>query len=354
MNPEFWKNKQVLLTGHTGFKGSWLSIWLQKLGVNLVGYSKSIPTKPSLFELAHVKEGMESITGDVCDSNYLHDVIKKYKPEIVIHMAAQSLVRQSYANPSDTYATNVMGSVNLLETIRTVGCSRVVINVTSDKCYENKNLSRGYHEEDPLGGYDPYSSSKGCAELVTASYRNSFFNPKYFEKHKTAVATVRAGNVIGGGDWAEDRLVPDIMRGILGNRPIKIRHPDAIRPWQYVLEPLNGYLTLAEHLWDHGPNYVGAWNFGPNEDDLKPVSWLIDKISKKWGDKISWHLEKDGLHEASILKLDCNKAKTKLGWNPKTSLESAINFVVNWYKNYAENKDVRRYTEEQIETFVRL
>src|SRR5574337_1297264 len=317
MNPEFWKGKKVLLTGHTGFKGSWLSIWLKKLNVDLIGYSKSIPTNPSLFELANVEEGMQSIIGDVCDLEHLEEVIRINRPQIIINMAAQSLVQESYENPLETYSTNVMGTVNLLEAIRRNGKVSVVINITSDKCYENTGKLQGYTETDPMGGYDPYSSSKGCAELITASFRNSFFNSNYFEHHHTAIASARAGNVIGGGDWAKNRLIPDIIRAMMKNETIKIRNPDAVRPWQHVLEPLNGYLLLTEKLWVDGPNYSEGWNFGPDQDDIKPVSWIIQRFCHIWGEEISHEIDNNNPHEAKYLKLDCNKAKNKLGWSPK-------------------------------------
>ncbi len=352
MNSQFWKDKKVLLTGHTGFKGSWLSLWLQKLGVKLVGFSKYIPTKPSLFELANVEDGMISIMGDVCDFNHLKEIIKEHRPEIVIHMAAQSLLRQSYKDPIETYSTNVMGTVNLLEAIRTVGKIRVVINVTSDKCYENKESPTGYKENDPMGGYDPYSSSKGCAELVTSSFRNSFFNPAEYEKHGVALASARAGNVIGGGDWSAERLIPDIMRGILEKRTIKIRSPHAIRPWQYVLEPLSGYMLLVEKLWNHGTEYMDGWNFGPTDEDIKPVSWIVEKLSQQWGKGLRWKLDgTEHPHEANYLKLDCSKAKMKLSWSPKTNLETALWLVVEWYKQYEQKNDIRKHTEEQIKNF---
>ena len=352
MNSLFWKDKKVLLTGHTGFKGSWLSIWLQKLGANLIGFSKSIPTKPSLFELANVEEGMTSIMGDVCDSNHLEEVIREHEPEIVIHMAAQSLVYQSYKNPAETFATNVMGTVNLLEIIRKLGKVPVMINVTSDKCYQNKESTNGYREDDPMGGYDPYSSSKGCAELVTSSYRNSFFTPAEYEKHGTAVASARAGNVIGGGDWATDRLIPDIMRGIIECRMIRIRNPHATRPWQHVLEPLRGYLLLAEKLWDNGPEYMEGWNFGPADKDIKSVLWIIEKFRQLWDDDIRWEFYNgDSPHETNYLKLDCSKAKMKLDWVPKTNLELALQWTINWYKQYLQKEDIRKFTEEQIENF---
>ena len=355
MNSEFWKDKRVLLTGHTGFKGSWLSLWLQKLNSNLIGFSKYIPTKPSIFELASVQEGMTSITGDLCDFNHIRSVMEKYHPEVVIHMAAQSLVHQSYKNPIETYATNVMGTVNLFEAIRKVGKVRVVINVTSDKCYENKGLMRGYHEEDPMGGYDPYSSSKGCAELVTSCFRNSFFNPKEYAKHGVALASVRAGNVIGGGDWATDRLIPDIIRAISKNEKIKIRNPDSIRPWQYVLEPLNGYLQLAKKLWNQGTEYSEGWNFGPTDDNIKTVSWIVERFTQLWGDNLIWKIEEGQFpHEASYLKLDCTKAKTRLGWNPKTNLDLALKWTIEWYKQYEQKQDLRKISEEQIKNFTLL
>lgn len=352
MNSSFWKGKKVLLTGHTGFKGSWLSIWLQKLGVELVGFSKSIPTKPSLFELANVEKNMTSIMGDVRDFNHLKKVIYEHKPEIVIHMAAQSLLHESYKDPMETYSTNVMGTVNMLEAIRQSDHVHVVINVTSDKCYENNGSMHIHQENDPMGGYDPYSSSKGCAELVTSSFRNSFFNPTDFEKHGITLASVRAGNVIGGGDWARDRLIPDIMNGILEHNTIKIRNPQAIRPWQFVLEPLRGYLLLAEKMWNNHLGYSEAWNFGPNDDDAKPVSWILDKLTELWGNNIRWELNtKNFEHESNFLRLDCTKAKNKLGWTPKTSLSDALKLVVEWYKNYEQKNDIRKITEEQIEKF---
>lgn len=354
MNLDFWRDKKILLTGHTGFKGSWLSLWLQKLGADLVGYSKSIPTKPSLYELSHVKDKMISIMGDVCDLNKLNEIIHEYKPEIIIHMAAQSLVQESYKNPIETYATNVLGTVNIMQAVRSVNCVRVLINVTSDKCYENNGLERGYNENDPMGGFDPYSSSKGCAELVTASFRNSFFNPTEYEKHRVAIATVRAGNVIGGGDWAQNRIIPDIMKGILEKTTVKIRNPNAVRPWQFVLEPLHGYMLLAEKLWDEGPKFSEGWNFGPNHNDIRSVSWLVEKLSQLWNTQINLEYDKGFNHEANTLKLDCTKAKQKLGWQPKTNLEIGLKFVVEWYKHYELGDDIKEITEQQIKDFSKL
>ena len=352
MNLDFWRDKRVLLTGHTGFKGSWLSLWLQKLSVDLVGYSNSVPTTPSLFELANVKDGMTSLIGDVRDLHQISDTIREFKPEIVIHMAAQSLVRKSYQNPLETYSTNIMGVANILEAIRTVNNIRVCMIVTSDKCYDNKGLERGYNEEDSMGGYDPYSSSKGCAELVTNSFRNSFFNISKFHEHKTAIASVRAGNVIGGGDWASDRLIPDIMNGVLQNKIIRIRNPDSVRPWQFVLEPLYGYLMLIERLWNDGPLYSGGWNFGPDNNDVKPVSWIVDTISQLWGKNISWEMDhQNNLHEAKSLLLDCTKSKMKLDWKPKTDLRLALQLVIDWYKKLEKNTDMREFTEQQIKYY---
>jgi len=355
MNKEFWNKKKVLLTGHTGFKGSWLSLWLQKLNANVVGFSKSIPTNPSLFELANIENGMTSITGNVCDYHKLEETIKEYKPEIVIHMAAQAILRESYSNPIETYATNVMGTVNLLESIRKVGNVKVILNVTTDKCYEHDKSSRGHLETDRLGGYDPYSNSKACSELVTSSFRNSFFNPEEHEKHGISLASCRAGNVIGGGDWGKDRLIPDIVKGILNNEIIKIRNPDSIRPWQHVLDPLNGYLTLAEKLWSSGSEFSEGWNFGPLENDEKPVKWIVEKMIKLSSKNIRYEMDGNvNPHEENYLKLNCGKAKSRLGWMSKLNLEEGLEWITEWYKQYEQNKDMRQITEQQIEKFERL
>jgi len=353
MEPNFWKNKKVLLTGHTGFKGSWLSLWLQKLQVDLVGFSKSIPTQPSLFELADVGKNMTSVMRDITNIQHISDTVKDHKPDIVIHMAAQSLVQKSYEAPLETFSTNIMGTVNLLDAIRKTGRKCVIINVTSDKCYENQEITRGYTENDPMGGYDPYSSSKGCAELITSSFRNSFFKNSNDEEPDISLASVRAGNVIGGGDWAENRIVPDIMRGIINKKTIKIRNPTAVRPWQHVLEPLRGYLELAEKLWKHKSEFAESWNFGPDGDDVKPVSWIVKEIGKLWGDDVQ--TDTDNLnykHEAKFLKLDCSKAKSKLGWNPKIKLEKGLKLTVDWYKQYAQKNELREFTEKQIDEHV--
>ena len=352
MDSNFWKNKKVLLTGHTGFKGSWLSLWLQKLGVELVGFSKSIPTQPSLFELADVGKNMTSIMEDITNIERITNVIKQHNPEIIIHMAAQSLVHKSYDQPLETFSTNIMGTVNLLEAIRNTSKKCVVINVTSDKCYENQELSRGYKENDPMGGYDPYSSSKGCTELITASFRNSFFKNSENKDFDISIASVRAGNVIGGGDWADNRIIPDIMRGILNKEIIKIRNPTAVRPWQHVLEPLRGYLELAEKLWNSESEYAESWNFGPDDEDIKPVSWIVKEIIEMWGGNIQ--VDNDNLgfkHETNFLKLDCSKAKSKLKWNPKIKLEKGLQLTVEWYKQYEQKKELKEFTENQIEEY---
>ena len=355
MDSSFWKNKKVLLTGHTGFKGSWLSLWLQKLGVDLIGFSKSVPTKPSLFELADVGKNMTSIMGDITSIENITNVVKQHNPEIIVHMAAQSLVHKSYDQPLETFSTNIMGTVNLLEAVRNTSKKCVIINVTSDKCYENQELERGYKENDPMGGYDPYSSSKGCAELITSSFRNSFFKDSNNKDYDISLASVRAGNVIGGGDWADNRIVPDIMRGILDKKIIKIRNPTSVRPWQYVLEPLRGYLELAEKLYNYKSEYTESWNFGPEIDDAKPVSWLVNEIVEMWGENIEVDFDNDDLdykHETNFLRLDCSKAKLKLKWSPKIKLEEGLKLTVNWYKQYEQTKELREFTENQIEEYL--
>tara|TARA_B110000263_G_scaffold220990_1_gene209186 strand:+ start:286 stop:1350 length:1065 start_codon:yes stop_codon:yes gene_type:complete len=352
MDSTFWKNKKVLLTGHTGFKGSWLSLWLQKLGVDLVGFSKSIPTRPSLFELADVGKNMTSIMEDVTDIECITNAIKQHKPEIVIHMAAQSLVHKSYDQPLETFSTNIMGTINLLEAIRTSSKKCVIINVTSDKCYENQELARGYKETDMMGGLDPYSSSKGCAELITSSFRNSFFSNSDTKEFDISLASVRAGNVIGGGDWAENRIVPDIIRGIIDKKIIKIRNPNAIRPWQHVLEPLRGYLELVEKIWNNKSEYAESWNFGPDHEDLKSVSWITDKIIDVWGSDVKVDNNNTNYKpETNLLKLDCSKAKSKIKWMPKIKLEQAIQLTVDWYKQYEQKNELKEFTQNQIEEY---
>ena len=355
MNAEFWRGKRVLLTGHTGFKGSWLSLWLQSMDAQVVGYALAPPTEPSLFEVAGVGAGMTSVIGDIRDLEHLRAVFAEHKPEIVIHMAAQPLVRYSYAEPVETYSTNVMGTVNLLEAVRGTPGVKAVVNVTTDKCYENREWAWGYRENEAMGGYDPYSSSKGCAELVTAAYRNSFFNSATFNvKHSIAIASARAGNVIGGGDWAEDRLIPDIMRAITQGRSVTIRNPHAIRPWQHVLEPLSGYLKLAQKLYEEGAAYAEGWNFGPNDEDAKPVQWIVEQLTQSWGEGASWLLDGgEHPHEAHYLKLDCSKAKGRLDWHPRWHLDEALKRIVDWQKQYLYGRDMRAVTIEQIDLYLK-
>ncbi|MFC1512826.1 CDP-glucose 4,6-dehydratase [Thermodesulfobacteriota bacterium] len=340
----FWYGKRVFITGHTGFKGSWLSLWLRLAGAEVIGYSLPPVDELNLFEVAHIADCMTSIIGDIRDMGNLENVIRKYKPEIVIHMAAQALVRPSYEDPVGTFSTNVMGTVALLEAARKEKTVRVVINVTSDKCYENKDYKRGYREDDPMGGHDPYSCSKGCAELVTDAYRRSFY-----EKHGIGLSSVRAGNVIGGGDWSQDRLVPDIMKSIVQKKPVAIRNPHAVRPWQHVLEALGGYLLLTEKMWDSGQKFAEGWNFGPNDESAKPVSWIVDHLCRKYDEGAKWKTDnREHPYEAHFLKLDCRKAKAYLDWTPKLALDEALNWVVEWYRAYQEGQDMKTVTEEQI------
>lgn len=330
----FWPGKRVLVTGHTGFKGGWLSMWLQQLGANVVGYALSPNTRPSLFDMADMSCGMESIFGDVRDLPNLLSVMRRYQPDVIFHLAAQPLVRYSYDAPVETYATNVMGTVNLLEAIRKTGSVRVCQVITSDKCYENREWEYAYREIDRLGGRDPYSNSKACTELVVSSYRDSFFA----EKNRPSLATVRAGNVIGGGDWAQDRVIPDSIRALSARQPIILRNPDAIRPWQHVLEPLSGYLWLAEKQWEDPQRYAGAWNFGPEGNKGTPVRELVEQVIATWGNG-SWQPLGDGAsapHEAGILKLDIAKASAQLGWHPVYTVPQSVAETVAWYKQTAE------------------
>jgi CDP-glucose 4,6-dehydratase len=343
----FWHNKKVFITGHTGFKGSWLCLWLHFLGAKVTGYALKPPTEPSLFKLCKIDKLVRSIIGDVRNLKLLKKAMLSAKPEIVIHMAAQPLVRGSYRNPVDTFDINVMGTVNALEAVRSCKSVKAVINVTTDKIYENKERTTGYKENEPLGGYDPYSSSKACSELVTSAYRNSFL------KNGVAVATARAGNVIGGGDWGVDRLVPDFIKAILKGNKIRIRNPKAIRPWQYVLDPLNGYLILAQKLYQNGQKYAEAWNFGPDDRDAKTVEWLVKRLCSKWGGNASYAIDnKKHPHETQTLKLDSSKAKARLKWKTKTHLENAIDKVIEWTKEYKEKKDLRRVCMDQIKEYM--
>lgn len=352
VNPSFWRGKRVFLTGHTGFKGGWLSLWLQQLGVELTGYALQPPTQSNLFEKARVGAGMTSIIGDIRDGLKLMAAMRDAAPDVVIHMAAQPLVRRSYVDPVETYSTNVMGTVHLLEAVRQCASARAVVNVTTDKCYENCEWLWPYRENEAMGGYDPYSSSKGCAELVTAAYRNSYFNSDAFAQHRMALASARAGNVIGGGDWAEDRLVPDILGAFSRGEPVMIRNPNAVRPWQHVLEPLRGYLTLAERLFTEGASYAEAFNFGPREEDAQTVEWIVSQLAAKWGESAVWRV--DGAkhpHEASLLRLDVSKAAHRLAWRPVLNLEAGLKLTVDWVRADLEGQNMHGFTQAQINNY---
>ena len=348
MTFSFWEGKKVFVTGHTGFKGSWLCLWLKQLGAKVVGYALEPTTSPSLFQEAEVEKGMTSVIGDIRDHDKLRKTMAQAKPDIVIHMAAQALVRYSYDHPAETYEVNVMGTVNLLEAVRACESVRAALVVTSDKCYENRERDRGYTEDEPMGGHDPYSSSKGCAELVVSAYRNSFFNVK----SSAAIASARAGNVIGGGDWAEDRLIPDIIRAFNNKESALIRNPNAIRPWQHVLEALSGYLVLIEKIFSNGDKFSEGWNFGPDEDDAKPVSWIADTLATRWGNA-SWSSEQSekAPHEAFTLRLDCTKAKSKLQWKPALKLDITLDWIVDWYRSYYNGGDVIALSNNQIKEY---
>ena len=346
VNPSFWRGRRVFVTGHTGFKGSWLSLWLQAMGAAVTGYALAPPTSPSLFERARVADGIDSHIDDVRDADALRACLLAAAPEVVIHMAAQPLVRASYRDPVQTYATNVMGTVHLLEAVRAAPSVRSVVIVTSDKCYENREWIWGYREDEAMGGYDPYSSSKGCAELVASAWRRSFF------ADGAGIATARAGNVIGGGDWADERLIPDLLRAFDAEQPVTIRHPHAVRPWQHVLEPLAGYLLLAERLHDARDAHVGAWNFGPGEDDARPVQWIVERMVELWGDGAHWRLDAAlQPHEAGYLKLDCAKARNALSWRPKWSLDTALQRIVAWHRAERAGADMRAFTLQQIKDY---
>ena len=350
VNPVFWKGKKVFLTGHTGFKGSWLSLWLASMGAKVTGYALAPNTTPNLFGVLAIDSLIEkSHIADIRDLAGLQKAMLEAKPDLVIHMAAQPLVRYSYVNPVETYATNVMGTVHVLESTRTTDSVRATVVVTTDKCYENKEWVWGYRENEPMGGYDPYSNSKGCAELVTSAYRQSYFSsPNLCNK----VASARAGNVIGGGDWSEDRLIPDAIKAFEAKAPLMIRNPLATRPWQHVLEPLSGYLILAQALYEHGSSFASAWNFGPSDKDNRSVQDVVELLVAEWGDPAKW--EKVGSeqpHEANLLKLDCSKARTQLGWIPKWSLESATKKIVQWQKAFQDNQNMQELSLAQINEY---
>ncbi len=346
-NPAFWQGKRVLLTGHTGFKGSWLSLWLQSMGAVVRGISLDLPTNPALFTVAQVAQGMDHQVADIRDFEAIKPLFVSFKPEIVIHMAAQSLVRLSYKQPIETYATNVMGTLHVLEAARHAGSVRAIVNITTDKCYDNKEWVWGYREDEPMGGHDPYSSSKGCVELLSSAYRKSFFKDAGI-----AMATARAGNVIGGGDWALDRLVPDILKALEQQQPVQIRNPHAIRPWQHVLEPLSGYLMLAERLHQHGQQHAEGWNFGPRDEDAKPVQWIVERLCHAWGSGATWGVQLgDHPHEAHFLKLDISKARQRLQWEPRWSLQTTLGYITQWHQAWLVGQDMRAICLQQINSY---
>ena len=350
----FWQGRRVLLTGHTGFKGSWLSLCLVRLGAEVCGVALIPPGDPNLFNEARVMEGIRSEIADIRDLARVKALVQEHRPEILFHLAAQPLVSDSYADPVNTYATNVIGTVNVLESLRECDTVRAGVIVTTDKCYENQEWVWGYRETDRLGGYDPYSNSKACAELVVSSYRSSFFPPGEYKRHGH-VASARAGNVIGGGDWAKDRLVPDIIRAFGANQILQIRNPTAVRPWQHVLEPLSGYVKLAQRLFESGPDYGGAWNFGPVDTDAKPVEWMVRRLAEEWGSSAQWQIDdQPHPHEAQTLKLDWSKAAQLLGWHPTLTLQQALQFTAEWYRLRGQGEDPRAITMEQIERFAVL
>ena len=348
VSPAFWHGKRVFVTGHTGFKGSWISLWLQSMGAQVKGFALEPPTTPALFNEAKVAAGMESQIGEIRDLAAIAASMKAFNPDILIHMAAQPLVRLSYREPVETYATNVMGTVHVLEAARQCPNLRAIVNVTTDKCYENREWEWGYRENEPMGGHDPYSNSKGCSELITAAYRSSFFN----QPGTAALASARAGNVIGGGDWAEDRLIPDILRAFERRQPVVIRNPLATRPWQHVLEPLSGYLVLAEKLYIEGKAFAQGWNFGPHDDDVQPVEWILDHMVARWGQGASWQLETAPQpHEAQLLKLDISKARAKLNWHPRWSLAHALDTIVDWNQAWLGGANIHQKTLDQIKHY---
>lgn len=352
MNNHFWHNKKVFITGHTGFKGSWLVMTLAKLGAQITGYSLAPNTSPNLYSLCKVEELLEkSYIADIRDQKKIESAIEESCPDIIFHMAAQPLVRESYLAPRETFEVNIMGTINILEAARKVKNLKALINITTDKVYDNKEWHWGYRENEPLGGHDPYSSSKACSELVTQAYRNSFFEVND-GVNNLALASVRAGNVIGGGDWAKDRLIPDCLTSLLSNKEIIVRNPSSVRPWQHVLEPLSGYMMLAEKLYLEGAKYASAWNFGPADTDAKPVDWIVKKLCETWGSDAKYVInDSQQPHEATYLKLDCSKANTELNWNSKWNIQNTLIKIVEWTKAYENNSDMREMTYNQIEEY---
>ena len=350
----FYHGKQVLITGHTGFKGGWLAFWLHTLGAEVIGYALPPPTTPNFFEAVKLDQKIISVLGDIRDRAKLKNAFEQHQPEIVFHMAAQPLVRYSYKEPVETYETNVMGTVHVLEACRTTQSVRAIVNITSDKCYENTGKKIGYQEEDKMGGSDPYSSSKGCAELVTRAYLHSYFSPREYAHHRVALASVRAGNVLGGGDWATDRLIPDCIKALIEKRELIIRYPYAVRPWQHVLDPLYGYLLLAQRLYEEGSLYSGGWNFGPDIDDgdTKPVRWIAENLIALWGGDSSGSVDKgNNPPEENFLTLDCAKAQRQLHWRPQWNIERTLENTVRWYRAFFAHNDTYQYTIDQIHSY---
>jgi len=344
-----WQGRRVFLTGHTGFKGSWLALWLSRLGAQIRGYALDPSTEPNIFSLASVGRVVEDIRSDIRDYAKLEASITEFRPEVVFHLAAQPLVRRSYADPVGTYATNVMGTVHLMEAIRKTPSVRAVVCVTTDKCYQNQEWIWPYRETDPLGGYDPYASSKACAEIVSAAYRSSFFPIERLHEHHVALATARAGNVIGGGDWSEDRLIPDLVRGFRSGQPVLIRRPNAIRPWQHVLEPLYGYMMLAQKLLAEPAKFATAYNFGPGDEDIWPVERIAHKVAGLWGSGASWSQDSiPSVHEDHVLRLDASKARVELGWQPRLKVEAALEWTMAWYRAWNQGDNMAELTEKQI------
>ena len=342
-----WAGRRVFLTGHTGFKGGWLALWLSHLGAEVRGYALDPSTTPNLFDVTRLGGRVDDIRGDIRNAATLDKAMAEFSPEVVFHLGAQPLVRLSYADPMLTYETNVMGTARVLDAVRRTPSVRAVVSVTTDKCYENKEWAWGYRETDPLGGYDPYSSSKACAEIVSAAFRQSYF------AGTVGVATARAGNVLGGGDWSLDRLIPDLVRGFLSGRPVAIRRPLAIRPWQHVLEPLHGYILLAEKLLSKdAARYATAFNFGPSEDDAQTVEWIVERMTRAWGSGASWFIDGEpSVHEAGYLKLDASRARAELDWTPKLRLEDSLDWVVVWYRAQAAGADMQAFTLQQIRAY---
>lgn len=350
-----WRGRRVFLTGHTGFKGSWLALWLARLGAHVRGYALDPETEPNLFTVANVGSALDDIRGDLLDRPRLEQSMLEFAPEVVFHLAAQPLVRRSYSDPLGTYATNVLGTAHVLEAVRKAPSVRAVVCVTTDKCYENHEVDRPYRETDPLGGHDPYSSSKACAEIVCSAYRSSFFSVDRPGEHRVALATARAGNVIGGGDWSEDRLIPDLIRGFEAGTPVRIRRPNAIRPWQHVLEPARGYITLAERLLAGDARAAGPFNFGPEPDDAWPVSAIADHLTAAWGPGAAWVRDADqGVHEAGLLRLDSSKAHASLGWKPHLNIEAALQWTIAWYQARAAGENMSEFTRQQIADYEQL